>query len=83
MWFSLGGSKGGDKVAYFKCADLCKIKMEGGLGVKDTRLVNLALLSKWRWRVLLNVPLLLIYICVVRYHSQGFGSPLGVGRKTL
>jgi len=31
---------------------VCKLKSEGGLGVRDLRQVNLALLAKWRWRFL-------------------------------
>lgn len=31
---------------------MCKPKRVGGLGVKDLRLMNLALLGKWRWRML-------------------------------
>jgi hypothetical protein len=32
-----------------------KLKSEGGLGVRDLRLVNSSLLAKWRWRLLSNV----------------------------
>ncbi|MCI24373.1 cytochrome P450 [Trifolium medium] len=32
--------------------DVCKPKNKGGLGVRDLRSVNLALLDKWRWRLL-------------------------------
>lgn len=31
---------------------MCKDKKLGGLGVKDARKVNLALLRKWHWRLL-------------------------------
>jgi len=33
---------------------VCKPKREGGLGVRDLRQVNLALLAKWRWRYLVG-----------------------------
>lgn len=32
--------------------DVCKPKTEGGLGIRDQRLVNLALLEKWYWRLI-------------------------------
>lgn len=32
--------------------DVCKLKKMDGLAVCDMRLVNLALLGKWRWRLL-------------------------------
>jgi hypothetical protein len=31
-----------------KWADICKPKKEGGLGIKDLRLMNMSLLAKWR-----------------------------------
>ena len=31
---------------------MCKAKEEGGLGVKDIRMFNYALLAKWNWRML-------------------------------
>jgi hypothetical protein len=31
---------------------VCKPKKDGGLGVRDLRLVNNALLGKWRWRII-------------------------------
>jgi hypothetical protein len=33
---------------------VCRPKSSGGLGVKDIRVVNISLLSKWRWRLLTN-----------------------------
>jgi hypothetical protein len=33
-----------------KWEDICKPKEEGGLGVRDLRLVNVSLLTKWRWK---------------------------------
>ena len=30
--------------------NLCKPKQEGGLGIKDIRKFNVALLAKWKWR---------------------------------
>lgn len=46
--FLSGGSKGDTNFAWLKWEDVCKPKKEDGLGVKDLRLVILALLSRWR-----------------------------------
>jgi hypothetical protein len=35
-----------------KWATVCKEKIKGGLGVRDVKIVNLSLLTKWRWRLL-------------------------------
>jgi hypothetical protein len=32
--------------------DVCRPKKEGGLGVKDLRIMNISLLAKWKWRLL-------------------------------
>lgn len=41
--------KGKNKIAWVKCERVCKETSEGGLVVKDVRLLNLALLAKWKW----------------------------------
>jgi hypothetical protein len=35
-----------------KWSVVCKAKSQGGLGVRDVRIVNQSLLAKWRWRLL-------------------------------
>jgi hypothetical protein len=45
--------KGGRKISRVKWSVVCKEKNKGGLGVCDIRLVNLSLLAKWRWCLLL------------------------------
>ncbi|GAU10246.1 hypothetical protein TSUD_418780 [Trifolium subterraneum] len=51
--FLWGGVKGGKKVNWARWSVVCRDKNKGGLGVRDIRIVNLSLLSKWRWRLLL------------------------------
>jgi hypothetical protein len=50
--FLWGGVRGGCKISWVKWEVVCKSKSQGGLGVRDVRLVNLSLLAKWRWRLL-------------------------------
>jgi hypothetical protein len=49
--FLWGGVKGGKRISWVKWSVVCKDKKSGGLGVRDIRMVNLSLLSKWRWRL--------------------------------
>ncbi|CAK8573872.1 unnamed protein product [Lathyrus sativus] len=37
---------------WVKWSNVCRHKKSGGLGVRDLRMVNLALLDKWRWRLM-------------------------------
>ncbi|GAU50162.1 hypothetical protein TSUD_263410 [Trifolium subterraneum] len=48
----LGGVRGGNKMRWVKWSVIYKAKEKGSLGVRDVRLVNLSLLTKWRWRLL-------------------------------
>jgi len=39
-------------ISWVKWKSVCKQKKNGGLGVKDVRVVKVSLLAKWRWRLL-------------------------------
>jgi len=43
---------GGKKVSWVKWERVCQNKRNGGLGVKDIRVMNVSLLAKWHWRLL-------------------------------
>jgi hypothetical protein len=45
---------GRKKMSWIKWDTVCLPKDKGGLGVRDVRVVNISLLSKWRWRLLDN-----------------------------
>jgi len=49
--FLWGWGQEGRKIACVKWDLICKSKEEGGLGVKDLKCFNMALLGKWRWRL--------------------------------
>jgi hypothetical protein len=46
--FLWGGVSLKRRICWVKWVDICKPKKEGGLGIRDLRLVNLSLLAKWR-----------------------------------
>jgi hypothetical protein len=50
--FLWGGSSNKSKIAWVKWVDVCWSKEDGGLGIRNIRLVNIALLTKWRWQLL-------------------------------
>jgi len=52
--FLWGGVEGGRKISWVKWKSVCQQKRNGGLGVKDVRVVNVNLLAKWRWRLLVG-----------------------------
>lgn len=47
-----GGVGGGKKISWVKWKSVCQQKRNGGLGVKNVRVMNVSLLAKWRWRLL-------------------------------
>jgi len=49
--FLWGWEKDGKKIAWIAWKKFCEPKEEGGLGIKDTRLFNDALLRKWIWHL--------------------------------
>lgn len=75
-----GSSKRITNMVWVKQEDVCKTKTEDGLGMKDFRLVNFVLLSKWMWRIHLDSPLLWRDISKITYGAQGYESPL-IGKE--
>jgi len=49
--FLWGWGHEGRKIAWVKWETICKPKEEGGLGIKDLKRFNYALLGKWKWRL--------------------------------
>jgi hypothetical protein len=49
--FLWGGSEEAKKIHWVKWDKICKAKERGGLGVRDLRAFNIALLGKWWWRI--------------------------------
>ncbi|MCH79404.1 LINE-1 reverse transcriptase like [Trifolium medium] len=68
--FLWGGVNGGRKISWISWKTVCQEKKEGGLGVRDVRVVNLSLLAKWRWRLLQNERALWKDVLAVKYGSM-------------
>lgn len=56
-----------NKISWISWENFCRSKKEGGLGVKDWGKFNLALLGKWRWRLLTEKDSLWAKIILSKY----------------
>ncbi|CAJ2678610.1 unnamed protein product [Trifolium pratense] len=52
--FLWGGGLEDKKLCWVKWDQVCRAKEQGGLGVKNLELFNIALLSKWKWRAIIE-----------------------------
>jgi hypothetical protein len=68
--FLWGGPKGGKRISWVKWSLICMERKHGGLGVRDIRLVNISLLVKWRWRLLLPGRSLWKDVVIAKYGSH-------------
>ena len=64
---------GGRKINWVRWSLVCKPKEEGGLGVRDVRVVNLSLLAKWKWRLIQGRNALWKEVLVERYGTPSEG----------
>ncbi|XP_058726593.1 uncharacterized protein LOC131597953 [Vicia villosa] len=48
---------------------VCKTREKGGLGIKNMKVMNMALLSKWKWRILIEDEAVWRGILVSRYRN--------------
>jgi hypothetical protein len=55
------------KICWIKWDQICLPRDKGGLGVKNLELFNLALLSKWKWRMLSDVEAMWMSLIRFRY----------------
>jgi hypothetical protein len=69
--FLWGGASGKKKIVWVKWSDICRSKERGGLGIRNLRLVNISLLAKWRWRLLLSSNDLWAQTLISKYGREG------------
>ncbi|CAJ2651715.1 unnamed protein product [Trifolium pratense] len=79
--FLWGGSLEEKKLCWVKWDQVCLPKEEGGLRVKNLELFNLALLCKWKWRLLHNDDA--IWFDLLRHRYKSFPSFLLGDHETV
>ncbi|MCH82219.1 LINE-1 reverse transcriptase like, partial [Trifolium medium] len=72
--FLWGGLTKKRRISWVKWKDLCKPKKEGGLGIRNLRFVNLSLLAKWRWRLLLEEEEVWKHVIMAKYGDGALGN---------
>ncbi|KAK2444918.1 hypothetical protein QL285_015908 [Trifolium repens] len=72
--FLWGGLANRRKLCWVKWSAICKPKKEGGLGIKDLRLMNSSLLAKWRWKLLEEGDEMWKKIVVAKYGNFVVGN---------
>jgi hypothetical protein len=71
LWAGLSKT---NKTCWVKWDVICRPKKEGGLGVRDLRLVNISLLAKWKWKLLSRDVELWKEVVVARYGMDVVGK---------
>jgi hypothetical protein len=81
--FLWGGLSKKTRICWVRWNDICKPKKEAGLGIKDLRMVNISLLTKWRWKLLSHQSEVWKDVVMAKYgpHISGKGN-LGVSDVT-
>jgi hypothetical protein len=71
LWSGLSSKR---RINWVNWADICKQKSEGGLGIRDLRLVNLSLLAKWRWKLLVEGDEVWKKVIIAKYGEHVMGN---------
>jgi hypothetical protein len=71
LWAGLANT---NKTCWVKWEVICRPKKEGGLGVRNLRLVNISVLAKWKWKLLSRDFELWKEVVVARYGRDVMGK---------
>ena len=66
-----GGGEDNRKIAWINWDSICSPKDEGGLGVRRVGALNLSLLEKWCWRLLVDKEGLWYRVLKARCGEEG------------
>lgn len=69
--FLWGGSEEKRSIHWVAWAKICRDKAEGGLGLKNLKALNFALLGKWRWRLKTEEQRLWVRVLHEKYGAYG------------
>ena len=69
FWWGLTNER--NKMAWLSWDKMCLPKDEGGLGFRDLKAFNLALLAKQGWRLQTNITLLVHKVFKAQYFPEG------------
>ncbi|GAU49883.1 hypothetical protein TSUD_408220 [Trifolium subterraneum] len=72
--FWWGSSTDSRKIHWVKWANVCKHKKEGGIGFRNFRAFNEALLAKQGWRLITNPNSLVAQMLKAKYHPKTVGK---------
>ena len=79
--FWWGQVKNEKKVAWMSWDKMCLLKDKGGMGFRDLKSFNLALLAKQGWRLQTNSSSLCSQVCKAKYFLNGDFVDVEVGKK--
>jgi hypothetical protein len=71
LWAGLANT---NKTCWVKWEVICRPKKEGGIGVRNLRLVNISVLAKWKWKLLSRDFELWKEVVVARYGRDVMGK---------
>ena len=77
----MGQVKNEKKVAWMSWDKMCLPKDKGGMGFRDLKSFNLALLAKQGWRLQTNSSSLFSQVCKAKYFLNGDFVDVEVGKK--
>lgn len=61
---------GGENISWVEWSTVCQTHDNGGLEVKDVRVMNLILLAKWRWRLIQSDQSLWKGVFICKYGTR-------------
>jgi hypothetical protein len=66
------------KYHMIRWVDLCKPKAQGGLGISNSRMMNLALIAKWVWKIAQNIDGLWAKLLKAKYFPNSSFFPADI-----
>jgi hypothetical protein len=81
--FWWGHKENNSKIAWMSWEKLGKAKEKGGMGYRDLKSFNLALLAKQGWRLLQNPDSMVARVLKEKYYPRASFLKAGLGKRSL